>query len=583
MVTSSSHAGGKSDGTRLGRYRLGGKLHDGPLGELWAARIDDGVDTGTSVLVRRVARRPAISEETAHDLVDAARAAVGLEHELFVPVLDVVSTEAEIGIVSYASEGELLRALLWRAGLKRSPVPPSVALRLALDLLEAANALREHAGHGPCGLGICADNVLVTTAGRAQLLEPGLSAFACAHDPWSHDPKWASYRAPETLRGGAPADERADVFTVAVLLWEMLRNRPLFGGSRFEAVERNVAQGAIGRADSLRPPGSETVDRALGDALARALERDPIARFPSLGEMAAALRAATDSIARADGVSAFVERLAAESLAKQRKLLDPADRSVGEPGPEPAVAVEPAHAPEPAAAAAGAGSEPGGVPDFHDLFGAPKGAAAAEPAAEPHAAPVAVAPSPSASDAGGEAAASADRASPEPAPPAVSASHPPSAGAEPASGAPAERAVEAAPESGVESAASLAAPKPSKPIPKGAFVLGAAAVLALVLLWAVGPLRGSPPVQPADTAAATASGAAAALLDAGASPSATATDSAGAPTSSATAADTALEPSDAGPQAAAGGDADAGTSGDSKTKTKGKKKKTKPKYMPGTL
>jgi hypothetical protein len=558
MDPASPHAQDKPpEGARVGRYRLVGKLHDGPLGELWAARIDEGVDASTPVLLRRVPRRPAISDEIAHGLVDAARAAMRVEHELVVPVLDVVSTEAEIGIVSYAAEGELLRALLWRAGIKRSPIPPSIALRVALDLLEAVAALSEHPDRaGLRSSGVCADNVLVTTNGRARLLEPIVSSFASEHDPWSHEPKWASYRAPEALRDAASVDERADVFTVGVLLWEMLRNRPLFGGARFEAVERSVAQGSIGRADSLRPPGSEPVNRTLADAVARALERAPGDRFASLNELAAALRGATGAIARADGVGAFVQRVAAESLARQHPWLDPAVRPSAVPAAEPKAAPKA----DPDAVKAEA---PVGVPDFRDLFGASTEAqqdGAAADAAEPG---VAAAAPP-------ESSLEADR---------------PAGGSEP----PVAQEAAAAPESAAPAAPARAT---GQGAPRGAFVLGAVLVVVLVLLWLFGPLGNGRTEPGAEPAATGASATVPVLLDAGTAPAVTGSGIASAPASSAPPPETSAGAAGGAPSARAsdsdGGAIDTGAAGTSKPKSKKKKgsgasTSSKPKYMPGTL
>ena len=374
MVQSSKRGGGQTKGARLGRYRLLSRLHDAPLGELWAARAEEGMDADKVVLLRRIVRGTSTTEEIADAILDAARSAMGLKHDQVVPVLDVVSTEAEIGVVSLAVEGESLRALLLRAGIKGSGIPASAALRITLDLLEAAEYLHEHVEQGAqVASGLSADNVIVTTAGRARLLEPVLAAYACTVEPWARDPRWLCYRAPETLKSGTRADDRADVFTVGVLLWEMLRNKPLFGGNRLETVERSLAQGTVGRVDSLRPPGGESISKALGDVVARALERDPIARFSCVADFAAAIRETPDVIARPDGVAAFVERVAVETIAQQRELFESPGAET-EPRRGGSASQAQAQGSAPDAESSDQGSDPGqhGVPDFRELFGAPK-------------------------------------------------------------------------------------------------------------------------------------------------------------------------------------------------------------------
>jgi hypothetical protein len=168
-----------------------------------------------------------------------------------------------------------------------------------------------------------------------------------------------AYLAPEALRKEEPVGPTADVFTVGVLLWEMLQNKRLFGGLSFSAVSAKVLEQKITAADAGRAPGSTPVSTALVAVAAKALERDPAARYGTAAEMAAAIRAAGDDVATSAQAAALVEQLAGRTIAGYRNSIAK--------GPVPKAA------PAPAPAAAAAAAEPSPAPET----GSDQGAAAA--------------------------------------------------------------------------------------------------------------------------------------------------------------------------------------------------------------
>ncbi len=95
-----------------------------------------------------------------------------------------------------------------------------------------------------------------------------------------------SYMAPELVYGASVADGRADLWSVGAVLHEGLTGRPPFTGPNPLAVLVAASQNDV-------PPirAREPVPQALLDVVARALARDPEARFPTAEAMAAALRA----------------------------------------------------------------------------------------------------------------------------------------------------------------------------------------------------------------------------------------------------------------------------------------------------
>ena len=308
----SDSALGGAEPKSIGSFELLSELHKGFFGAVWLAKATSGDDAGHVVLVRRIDVSGDVDEATAGLVFKAAERAKGIRHPSIAGTLDVVRAGSELALVSAYEEAEPLRTVLRLAGIGRKPVPPAVVARIAIDALEACLHLHEHDVLGA----LTPDNVLVGSDGVTRILEPVASQVAARVTVWKEQPKRATYSAPEQL-GDEPGDERSDMFAVGVLAWEMLRNRPLFGGANFAQIADRVRSAAIGRADALKPAGGEVIPKALADVVERALSRAPEQRFATATEMLEAL----DACHPADHaeVAHFATELLAEAFSAQRR------------------------------------------------------------------------------------------------------------------------------------------------------------------------------------------------------------------------------------------------------------------------
>lgn len=370
MSPKASFTGGP--GTTVGRYEIVTKLFESELGTMSAARIGSGEGAG-KIVALRVAEGP---NEATEQLAAIAKKVSKLGSDHVVAVLDVVEGEKKLGVVSEYVEGESLSTLLRVASVRRSAVPTPVAVRMALDLLDALEFV-----HGQEDkLGDSADSrfggllpgaVLVGVDGKARLLEIGVMGFASRTEPWGKDPKRVAYAAPESLKKGEPIAAAADVFAAGVLLWEMLQNKRLFGGLSYAAVSAKVLEQKIGRADAGRAAGSAPLSSALADVVVKALDRDPAKRYGSAQELADAIRGAGDAVASPEDVAALVEQLAGRTIAGYRNSIAKAAAApLGAPIAEPAgkasdkgdAARKPAEAKKPAPRTADAAAAPSEEP-----------------------------------------------------------------------------------------------------------------------------------------------------------------------------------------------------------------------------
>jgi serine/threonine-protein kinase len=104
------------------------------------------------------------------------------------------------------------------------------------------------------------------------------------------------YMSPEQI-SGQPVDHRSDVFSLGIVLWEMLTGRRLFSGSEMAQVSHSIAY------DEHEPPTRVNPDlpAMLDFVVARALKKDPAVRYQDADEMAADLHACRAELQAREG------------------------------------------------------------------------------------------------------------------------------------------------------------------------------------------------------------------------------------------------------------------------------------------
>ena len=223
-------------------------------------------------------------------------------------VHEVNAQGAHYYIVVDLVRGLDLRRLLDLLQQRGEALAADAAMTIAVDVAQAL----EHA-HGrtnvlPGGvlhLGLTAPSVMLTYEGEVKLVDVGLLA-ALIRPGWSEDDALAptlAYLPPEVWRGEG-ADVRADVFSLGVVLHELLGGGRVFLSDRAAELRKAIESG---------PPPPPPADPRLQQIVTRALEPDPARRFATVEEMRVAVQAilgARAERARAD-LSATVRRLAA--------------------------------------------------------------------------------------------------------------------------------------------------------------------------------------------------------------------------------------------------------------------------------
>jgi Tol biopolymer transport system component len=271
-------------GTRLGRYEVRAVIGAGGMGEVYRAH-DASLkrDVALKVVLESLADDP----ELPRRLEREALATASLNQPNILAVFDVGTDNGKTYVVSELLEGRTLRDVLSAGAL-----PPRVAARYAAQIADGLAAAHDK---GLIHRDIKPGNLFVTTDDRIKILDFGLAravSLASAGDATITSSLTvpgmvmgsAGYMAPEQVRGAA-VDHRADIFSLGVVVYEMLAGRRAF--------QRETVAGTLAAIVETDPPswsgdGSAASVRLMRLAR-RCLEKQPAQRFQSARDLAIVL------------------------------------------------------------------------------------------------------------------------------------------------------------------------------------------------------------------------------------------------------------------------------------------------------
>ena len=260
------------------RYLVGPRIASGGM-----AVVYEGTDTR---LERRVALKVmhtgmASDPVFVESFVREARSAAALSHPNIVAVHDQGTDSGEIYLVMEFVTGSTLRDLL-RARGRLSVNEALDVLEPVLDALSAAHAA------GLAHRDVKPENILITSDGRIKVADFGLARAVSGATQATRGVVigTVAYLAPEQVQGGT-GNERSDVYSAGVLLFEMLTGKPPYDGDTPAIVAvRHVNEDVP--APSQLIPGSPAAMDAL---VAGATNRDPSVRYSDAQGFLAAVRA----------------------------------------------------------------------------------------------------------------------------------------------------------------------------------------------------------------------------------------------------------------------------------------------------
>ena len=275
----------------LGSYRLVRKLGTGGMAEVFLAaqRMQGGVVR--PVVVKAILPHLVEDKRFVEDFLREARVAAMLNHPNIVHIHDVSVLDGRPCLVMEFLKGRDLWAVLARLAERGAAVGPHAAAAVtaqASAALDYAHRKRDRRGR-PLDLvhrDVSPHNLFITREGQVRVLDFGIakSAFQKQRTESGVIKGKLGYMAPEQARG-RDVDHRADVFSLGVVLWEMLAGQRLF--ARDDAFQTVTA---MFHDDVPTPSSVRPVPEALEAIVMKAIERDPTDRYDSCETLTLALR-----------------------------------------------------------------------------------------------------------------------------------------------------------------------------------------------------------------------------------------------------------------------------------------------------
>jgi eukaryotic-like serine/threonine-protein kinase len=276
----------------IGRYALKSRIGEGGLGTVYAAH--DPLLSRLIAIKTLSLNIPAEQRDAFNSLFfNEARAAAGLSHPNIVTVYDAGISDDNAYIAMELLSGldlRQLRAEGWR--------PTST--QAALIVRRVADALAYAHGKGVIHRDVKPANIFMVGRTQPRVLDFGIARMAHLHDtPGDDEVAGGSpyYMAPEQVRH-QPVDKRADVFSLGVVLYELLTDEKPFRGKTLDEITQAVIQHVPPMAHKLK----STVPVVLSEIAAKAMEKDPEKRHRSARSLSRELRQWLDeNSAPADG------------------------------------------------------------------------------------------------------------------------------------------------------------------------------------------------------------------------------------------------------------------------------------------
>jgi serine/threonine-protein kinase len=276
-----------------GRYRVLRRLGTGGMAEVWCAEDEVlGREVALKLLGSRYAEDPEFQERFRRE----ARAAASLTHPNIVGIFDRAEWDGTPYIAMELVNGRTLKDLV----IQRGPMPVDVAINLTEQLLKALGYAHKR---GIVHRAVKPQNVILDGEGQAKVADFGI-ARAVNSDMTETGTivGTVQYLSPEQAHG-QPVDQRSDLYSAGIVLYELLTGRVPFEGEAPVSI-------ALKHVSELPVPPSQLrpgIPPAIEAVVLRALEKDPAHRYQTADEFITALENARRAPARRVAVEQPIE------------------------------------------------------------------------------------------------------------------------------------------------------------------------------------------------------------------------------------------------------------------------------------
>jgi serine/threonine-protein kinase len=267
------------EASKLGRFELVSEIGRGAMGIVYKAK-DPMLERTVAIKTINLTMDKDGAEMYEKRFYQEARAAGGLNHPNIVTIYDIGRSESLCYMAMEYIEGAELRTLL----LPGKPLPVAKALSIAAQVAEGLAYAHER---GVVHRDIKPANIMVPENGPVKITDFGIARMRSSNVQTQTGMMMGSpkYMSPEQVIGKR-ADHRADIFSLGVILYEMLTGAAPFTGESVNAVMYQIVNFVPPAPSAINPASPPALDQIVARMLAKALDE----RAQSAAEIARGLR-----------------------------------------------------------------------------------------------------------------------------------------------------------------------------------------------------------------------------------------------------------------------------------------------------
>lgn len=334
-------------GTPFGQYQLESLIATGGMAEVFKARMQGVEGFQKIVAIKRILSHLTDNDEFVTMFIDEAKLAAQLQHPNIIHIYDLGKIDKSYYIAMEFIDGRDLRSILRTLEEQKRRMPTSLAVYIGSRLaaaLDYAHRKRDLQGSAMALVhrDVSPQNVLISYDGDIKLCDFGIAKAAskASHTRAGALKGKLQYMSPEQA-WGKDLDHRSDIFSLGLVLYEMITGRKAFAGDSELSILEQV------RSPKLLSPREidNTIAVELDRVVMKSLQHDRERRYQTAAELAAELEAilqATKPVPGAAELGAFLTELEGRG-----RSTPPAAPTPEAKGPEPVAAVAEPRRPAP--------------------------------------------------------------------------------------------------------------------------------------------------------------------------------------------------------------------------------------------